>query len=502
MQKCHYFINLILLGILIVNPNQFVSAGKHQKRLINKLFENYDAMERPVIEETSQVEVQVGLAIQQIVEIDEKTQTIVFSGWLDIGWTDENLRWDPADYGNITKISVMSSRIWTPDLMLYSAAGDSFDTKVPVNAVLYNTGFVSYLPPTMFRSNCLIDIYQFPFDEQFCLLRFGSWTLTTETVDLKNSSHSAQLDTYVANGEWNLESVISYPENIKYECCPLIYPFVIFVMHVRRRTLYFILNFVFPCVLISFMSILGFCLPPDSGEKIGLEMTTLLSIIMFSQLITGIIPESSLSVPKISIYFSAITIICTLCILANVTVLILHHKNIKIQQPMPEWVEKWICGYLAKLLRMKLPKNLDPEEIPTAINKPNSYRNMRNDISETSSKSLLANVLDINDDYFNKSSNRFKANNINKQTSNNECDEDEDYSRDPNLVKRNLGAILKELKVLTQKIDDDEADEERILNWKFAAMVIDRLCMIFFSAATFLSTVIILLTSKNFFKLV
>ncbi len=72
-----------------------------------------------------------------------------------------------------------------------------------------------------------------------------------------------------------------------------------FVMHIRRRTLYFILNFVFPCVLISFMSILGFCLPPDSGEKIGLEMTTLLSIIMFAQLITGIIPESSLSVPKI-----------------------------------------------------------------------------------------------------------------------------------------------------------------------------------------------------------
>ena len=30
-----------------------------------------------------------------------------------------------------------------------------------------------------------------------------------------------------------------------------------------------------------------------------LEMTTLLSIIMFSQLIMGIVPESSLAVPKI-----------------------------------------------------------------------------------------------------------------------------------------------------------------------------------------------------------
>ncbi len=44
---------------------------------------------------------------------------------------------------------------------------------------------------------------------------------------------------------------------------------------------------------------MGFSLPPDSGEKIGLEVTVLLSIIMYSQTITGIIPNSSLSIPKI-----------------------------------------------------------------------------------------------------------------------------------------------------------------------------------------------------------
>jgi hypothetical protein len=47
------------------------------------------------------------------------------------------------------------------------------------------------------------------------------------------------------------------------------------------------------------MSLLGFSLPPESGEKVGLEITVLLSIIMFSQIITSIIPESSLSIPKI-----------------------------------------------------------------------------------------------------------------------------------------------------------------------------------------------------------
>lgn len=480
----------------------------HQRRLLDMLFENYDSSERPVTNEDDKVTVDVGLSIQQIVDIDEKQQIVIFSGWLDMNWVDENLKWNPEEYGNITKLSVQSSKVWLPDLLLYNSAGDSFDPKVPVNVVLYNTGRLNYLPPGMFKSNCIIEIYQFPFDDQHCLLKFGSWTLDTSTVNLLNQSDSAQLDSYVANGEWAMESVISYPHKIKYECCTAIYPFVMFVMHLRRRTLYFIFNFVFPCVLISFMSILGFCLPPDSGEKIGLEMTTLLSIIMFSQLITGIIPESSLSVPKISLYFASITVICTVCIVSNVLVLILHHQNIKIQRPMPEWIDKWICIRLAKLLRMHVPHKSNP---PTPPRGPN-YKGTRPIISESSSKSLLANVLDINDDIFNKSSSRFK-NRTSSSMYNEGCPSqtrsslkretvDEDYSNDPNLMKRNLGAILKELKVMTQKIDDDDADEEKILNWKFAAMVIDRLCMVIFSVATFLSTVIILFTSSNFFKFV
>lgn len=48
--------------------------------------------------------------------------------------------------------------------------------------------------------------------------------------------------------------------------------------------------------------------------------------------------------------------------------------------------------------------------------------------------------------------------------------------------------ILKELEILTTKTKQDVAEEHRKLNWKFSAMVIDRLCMILFAIATFIST--------------
>lgn len=41
-------------------------------------------------------------------------------------------------------------------------------------------------------------------------------------------------------------------------------------MTIRRRTLYYGLNLLVPCVLISALALLVFLLPADSGEKISL----------------------------------------------------------------------------------------------------------------------------------------------------------------------------------------------------------------------------------------
>lgn len=57
---------------------------------------------------------------------------------------------------------------------------------------------------------------------------------------------------------------------IRYQCCPEPYVDITFTIHIRRRTLYYFFNLIVPCVLISSMALLGFTLPPDSGEKLTL----------------------------------------------------------------------------------------------------------------------------------------------------------------------------------------------------------------------------------------
>lgn len=55
-----------------------------------------------------------------------------------------------------------------------------------------------------------------------------------------------------------------------YDCCKEPYPDVTFIITIRRRTLYYALNLLIPCVLLSSMTLLIFVLPADSGEKISL----------------------------------------------------------------------------------------------------------------------------------------------------------------------------------------------------------------------------------------
>ena len=55
-----------------------------------------------------------------------------------------------------------------------------------------------------------------------------------------------------------------------------------------RRTLYYFFNLILPCLLIASMAVLGFTLPPDSGEKLSLGVTILLvSLPTSNNVITG-----------------------------------------------------------------------------------------------------------------------------------------------------------------------------------------------------------------------
>ena len=68
------------------------------------------------------------------------------------------------------------------------------------NAIVSNNGYVLWVVPAMIKSSCKIDVTYFPFDQQKCPLKFGSWTYDGFQLDLINLKESGDLSKYIPSG--------------------------------------------------------------------------------------------------------------------------------------------------------------------------------------------------------------------------------------------------------------------------------------------------------------
>ena len=71
--------------------------------------------------------------------------------------------------------------------------------------------------------------------------------------------------------------------NVKfYTCCDEPYLDITFNITMRRKTLFYTVNLIIPCMGISFLTILVFYLPSDSGEKVSVRYRSKISEILNS----------------------------------------------------------------------------------------------------------------------------------------------------------------------------------------------------------------------------
>uniref|UniRef100_A0A4W3GYK5 Cholinergic receptor, nicotinic, alpha 4b n=1 Tax=Callorhinchus milii TaxID=7868 RepID=A0A4W3GYK5_CALMI len=335
-------------------PGQRVSRAQAEERLLKDLFVGYNRWSRPVANTSDAVLVLFGLSIAQLVDVDEKNQMMTTNVWVKQEWNDFKLRWDPLEFENVTSIRIPSELIWRPDIVLYNNADGDFAVTHMTKAHLFYDGQVRWVPPAIYKSSCSIDVTFFPFDQQCCKMKFGSWTFDKAKIDLVSMhSHVDQQD-YWESGEWVIVSAVANHNIKKYECCIEVYSDITYSFFIKRLPLFYTINLIIPCLLISCLTVLVFYLPSDCGEKITLCISVLLSLTVFLLLITEIIPSTSLVIPLIGEYLLFTMIFVTLSIMITVFVLNIHHRSPR-THIMPTWVKRFFLDLLPRLLLMKRP---------------------------------------------------------------------------------------------------------------------------------------------------
>ncbi|XP_050709501.1 acetylcholine receptor subunit beta-like 2 isoform X1 [Eriocheir sinensis] len=339
-------------------------ANPDAKRLYDDLLSNYNRLIRPVGNNSEKLIVKLGLKLSQLIDVNLKNQIMTSNVWVEQEWNDYKLRWNPEDYGGVEMLYVPSEHIWLPDIVLYNNADGNYEVTLMTKATLKYTGEVVWRPPAIYKSSCEIDVEWFPFDEQSCNMKFGSWTYDGFQVDLKHSKQKRgsnivdmgiDLREFYASVEWDILEVPARRNQEYIPDLPEPYPDITFNLTMRRKTLFYTVNLIIPCVGISFLTVLVFYLPSDSGEKVTLCISILLSLTVFFLLLAEIIPPTSLAVPLLGKYLLFTMILVTLSICVTVGVLNVHFRSPSTHKMSP-WVKRVFIHVMPRLLLMRRPQ--------------------------------------------------------------------------------------------------------------------------------------------------
>ena len=131
-----------------------------------------------------------------------------------------------------------------------------------------------WIPPSIFKSTCSINISNFPFDEQTCKMKFGSWTYDGFKLDLNffDNLEEVVIADYVPSNEWKLLEHPAKKNVIYYPCCKEPYIDLTFQVKLKRIAAFYSYILILPCVLLSSLTLVIFWLPPESPAKMVLGM--------------------------------------------------------------------------------------------------------------------------------------------------------------------------------------------------------------------------------------
>ncbi|CAH1237775.1 CHRNA3 [Branchiostoma lanceolatum] len=320
------------------------------ERLISDIFDVYHKFPRPVKNITDKVTVHFGISLSQLIDMDEKNQVLTTSVWLKQRWDDYKLTWNPDDYDGVKYLKIPPDMIWVPDVLLYNNADGRFDVSSYTWAKVFFNGTVEWIPAGIYKSYCFVDVTNFPFDRQTCKMKFGTWTYDYTLINMIPSEEQIDLSNFRESGEFIVVDTPLVRSVVEYECCP---PYVDITAYIvlDRLPLFFTVNLVIPCLIFTFLAILVFYLPVDAGEKVGLAITILLSLSVFLLVIFTIIPATSFAIPLLAKYLLFTNVVCTISVIITCVVLHLHHRT----DEMPRWGKRVFLHILPKLLRMGRP---------------------------------------------------------------------------------------------------------------------------------------------------
>jgi len=235
----------------------------------------------------------VGINFVKFKDFDEVAGTMNIALNLRLCWDDDRLSFDAQEFFNMSwshegdKVPIRSSLVWVPDVTVLNEVGGlhgllsqhSSPLVLSDDAFRHETGVnVLWSRPLDVKSNCDVDMSQYPFDEQRCYIVIGSWASSRRQMLLVPQPFFAEYTVHTS--EFRVRNITVMKRDVYTRNTAQRFNEVVYSVVLQRYPHYYVINFILPMVAITLLTVATMWMSPGNvGPRVNSGTKLLLCVV-------------------------------------------------------------------------------------------------------------------------------------------------------------------------------------------------------------------------------
>ena len=259
-------------------------------------------------------------------------QVITLNVNMELKWCDDLLRWNTSEQmclnrRNRSEIYFAPSEIWTPDIVpINGPRKTDKDVKLQYPVLAICNGDVRWSYQEKLVSFCEIDVRYFPFDHQSCSILLQSTIYDSSQLTLRSLYRVVRLYNFIRS-EWEIHHATIEEIDLYSSQHMRHFSTIRINIELVRSSRIYVMKIIFPFSIISLLALFSFCLPTDSGEKITLTVSVLLSLSIYLQIISDYVPKTEQGFCILTLYSNVIFCFVFLSCVFNIVIIFIYYRQ-------------------------------------------------------------------------------------------------------------------------------------------------------------------------------
>ncbi|CAF1133196.1 unnamed protein product, partial [Didymodactylos carnosus] len=252
----------------------------------------------------------------------------------ELRWCDSLLIWNTSEYPCIlspdkqnSQIFFNAKEIWTPDITpINSPATLAKDQKLNYPVLSVCSDNIRWNYPEKLQTFCEINVKYFPFDRQRCSILLQSTIYDSSQMKLKTLYNFVRLYNYIKT-EYSIIDASIHEIDLYNMYHKRNFSTLRIDIELERFSRFYTFKIVLPYFIISSLALFSFCLPIDTGEKVTLTVSVLLSLTIYLQLISDYVPKTEQGVCTLTLYCNFVFILVFLSCVCNTFIIFVYYTT-------------------------------------------------------------------------------------------------------------------------------------------------------------------------------